>query len=274
MKKILALVMMLAIMLVQVPTAKCATVMDKLVVLGDSIAFGYGIEKPEDVYGYIVAKERDYELINDAVSGDTTSDLLAILEKNNKVKDDVKSAETVVISIGGNDFLHLGYESSFSELSEIISKGKDSKIIKNMVKTVESNIRSIHQCITELNPNCKIILQTVYNPFLGQTDTFTVLLMQLTELVRQDYIDIYKAEAKTDSNMVIADVEEKFRTYYNQTKNTSLVQNDYIHPSVKGHKLIAQMVEKSLDDVHKASWSSLKKSADCMIRLAERVIAE
>ena len=34
--------------------------------------------------------------------------------------------------------------------------------------------------------------------------------------------------------MVIADVEKTFRTYSNSTGNTSLVQNDYIHPSPHG----------------------------------------
>lgn len=270
MKKFLCVLVVLILIMVQIPFVN-AQGRDKLVVIGDSIAFGYGIENKEDTYAYIVADDLDYQLINDAVSGDTTTDLLALLEKNNEVKNHIKSAESVVISIGGNDFLHLGYESSLSELGELISKGKDSKIITNLVDVVESNIRSIHQCIRELNPKCKIVLQTVYNPFLGQQDTFTQLLMQLVELVRQDYIEIYNAEADTDSDMVIADVESTFRNYYNETKSTSLVQDDFIHPSVKGHSLISQVVENALDDVHRANWTSLKKSADCIIRLSSRI---
>ena len=271
MKKLICVLMCVTLLLMTPSIAYAETGEDELVVLGDSIAAGYGIENPEDTYGYLVSSERDYMLSNYAVSGDTTTDLLQIIEKDEQVISHLKTAETVVISIGGNDFLHLGTESSMSELAEIISSGKDSKIIQNLLKTVKNNIRTIHESVRELNPDAKIVLQTVYNPFLGQTDKLTQLLNQLVELFRQDYTDIYKAEADTDNNMVIADIEKCFREYYEKTNNTSLIQNDFIHPSVKGHRMIADQVELAMDDVHKAEWSSVEKSANALLRLAERM---
>lgn len=122
----------------------------------------------------------------------------------------------------------------FTEILEVIEKGKDSKMIKNMLKTVKQNLRSIHENIRELNPKAKIVLQTVYNPFLGQSDKFTELLCQLVEMFREDYTQIYFDEAKTDSNMVIADVEKTFRTYSNSTGNTSLVQKRLYSSISKG----------------------------------------
>lgn len=270
-KKLICALMCVTLLWISSSIAYAETTEDELVVLGDSIAAGYGIENPEDTYGYLVSSERDYMLSNYAVSGDTTTDLLQLIEKNRQVNNHLKTAETVVISIGGNDFLHLGYESSITELAEIISSGKDSKIIQNLLKTVKSNIRTIHESIRELNPKAKIVLQTVYNPFLGQSDKLTQLLNQLVELFRQDYIDIYNDEADTDANMVIADVEKCFREYYEKTKNTSLVQSDFIHPSVKGHRMIADQVEIAMDDVHKAEWSTVEKSANALVRLAERM---
>ena len=270
-KKLICALMCVTLIWMSSSIAYAETTEDELVVLGDSIAAGYGIENPEDTYGYLVSSERDFMLSNYAVSGDTTTDLLQLIEKNRQVKNHLKTAETVVISIGGNDFLHLGYESSITELAEIISSGKDSKIIQNLLKTVKSNIRTIHESIRELNPKAKIVLQTVYNPFLGQSDKLTQLLNQLVELFRQDYIDIYNDEADTDANMVIADVEKCFREYYDKTKNTSLVQSDFIHPSVKGHRMIADQVEIAMDDVHRAEWSTVEKSANALVRLAERM---
>lgn len=270
-KKLICALMCVTLIWMSSSIAYGETTEDELVVLGDSIAAGYGIENPEDTYGYLVSYERDFMLSNYAVSGDTTTDLLQLIEKNRQVKNHLKTAETVVISIGGNDFLHLGYESSITELAEIISSGKDSKIIQNLLKTVKSNIRTIHESIRELNPKEKIVLQTVYNPFLGQSDKLTQLLNQLVELFRQDYIDIYNDEADTDANMVIADVEKCFREYYEKTKNTSLVQSDFIHPSVKGHRMIADQVEIAMDDVHRAEWSTVEKSANALVRLAERM---
>ena len=130
MKKLICALLCVTLLWLSTSMAYADTSEDELVVLGDSIAAGYGIEDPEDVYGYLVSYERDFMLSNYAVSGDDTTDLLQLIEKNRQVKNHLKTAETVVISIGGNDFLHLGTESSMSELVEIISSGKDSKIIR------------------------------------------------------------------------------------------------------------------------------------------------
>lgn len=244
---------------------------DKLEVIGDSIAAGYGIEDEENIYGNIIAQERDYILSNDAISGYDTTDLLKLLEEDNTVKSNIKEAETVVVSIGGNDFLHLRNDTSLVELMEIVAKGKDSSVIVNLLATVKKNLRSIHEIIRELNPDAKIVLQTVYNPFLGQSDKFAQLLCQLVELFRTDYEKIYKEEADTDSNMVIADVEKEFNDYYDETKSVGLIQDDFIHPSIKGHRMIADIVENAMDDVHKAGWSSIEKSASALIRLGNRM---
>ena len=273
-KGVISFVLAIVLMISSSTFASAEVKTDILVVLGDSIAYGYGIESPKDIYGNIIAEDRDYRLFNDAVSGDTTTDLLKIITENSVVKKNIQDAETVIISIGGNDFLHLGYESSITELLEIISKGRDSDVINTLVTTVEKNIHLIHESIRELNPKAKIVLQNVYNPFLGHKDRITQVLNDLVQIFRQDFIDIYNNEASTDSNMIIADVEKVFREYYEETNSTELIQSDFIHPSVKGHALIAETDEKAMDDVHKAGWSTLEKSASALLRLAERNVVE
>ena len=213
------------------------------------------------------SRSKDKEVVDNSL-------LLKIITENSVVKKHIQDAETVIISIGGNDFLHLGYESSITELLEIISKGRDSDVINTLVTTVEKNIHLIHESIRELNPKAKIVLQNVYNPFLGHKDRITQVLNDLVQIFRQDFIDIYNNEASTDSNMIIADVEKVFREYYEETNSTELIQSDFIHPSVKGHALIAETDEKAMDDVHKAGWSTLEKSASALLRLAERNVVE
>lgn len=273
-KKVISVFISILMLVVSITPFCAETKVDYLEVIGDSIAYGYGIEDKNNIYGNIVASERDYILTNDAVSGYTTDDVLKLVENDEDTKTHIKQAETIVISVGGNDFLHLRNDLNLSELIELLDKGKESKMIKDMLETVEQNVRSIHENIRELNPNGKIVLQTVYNPFLGQSDKFTELLCQLIEMFREDYTQIYFDEAKTDNNMVIADVEKTFREYIDDTGNTSLVQEDYIHPSVKGHRIIADLVEDAMDDVHKASWSSVEKSAKALIRLGCRMFEE
>ena len=78
----------------------------KLVVLGDSIAAGYGLTDGEFNYGQICADYLGGNVENYAHSGDETDDLINIVsnfsaQQNSAVSD----ADVVVISIGANDLM-------------------------------------------------------------------------------------------------------------------------------------------------------------------------
>lgn len=273
MKRLICLITAFAFMLWTIPVINSAEVKkDTLLLLGDSIAYGYGIKEENSKYGNIVADEYDFLLVNDSVVGDDTSDLLNLIKEKEEVKSHITEGETIVISIGGNDFLGLRYNSSVPQLAEIIAKGKDSEVLVNMLKRTKKNINSIHKRIRDINPKARIVLQTVYNPFQGQSDSFTSMLCQVVELIRKDFTKIYFDEAKDDDNMVIADVESVFRDYYDSPDydGTEIVQSDYVHPTAQGHRMIANVVEDAIDDVHRAGWTTIKRSADCILRLSER----
>jgi lysophospholipase L1-like esterase len=274
MKKIISFFIIIVLVVLSLPCTQGETVeMDKLLLLGDSIAYGYGIENNSDKYGNIVAKDYDFELTNDAAVGDETSDLLKLINNDSEVQDDIKSADTIVVSIGGNDFLGLRYDSTVTDLAEIISKGAESKVLVNMLDGVKKNIGLIHKGIRKLNEKAKLVLQTVYNPFQGKSDAFTTMLCQVVELIRKDFTQIYFDEAKDDDYMAVADVESTFRNYYNDNTNgAEIVQSDYVHPSVQGHRMIAQVVEEAIDVAHRARWSEVKRSAQSLLRLSENVV--
>lgn len=77
----------------------CATG-EQILVLGDSITAGYGLE-PEQAYPYLLSQKLNLPIVNRGVSGDTTADGLARLSK------DILSEKPwiVIIGLGGNDFL-------------------------------------------------------------------------------------------------------------------------------------------------------------------------
>lgn len=106
-KKIICVFISVLMVVTSTMTMFAETKKDYLAVIGDSIAYGLGIENKDDIYGNIVANERDYTLTNDAVNGYTTTDVLNLVEKNDKAKNHLKQAETIVISVGGNDFCNL-----------------------------------------------------------------------------------------------------------------------------------------------------------------------
>ena len=78
----------------------------KLVVLGDSIASGYGLSETEHNYGQICADYVGGSVENYAHAGDETADLLSVLENLSDTQREVLTeADTVIVSIGGNDMI-------------------------------------------------------------------------------------------------------------------------------------------------------------------------
>ena len=93
-------------------TASAADDTKNIVVLGDSIASGYGLSKSEHNYGELLGDYYGTETANYAVSGAETGDLIGKLEKPSEdIAASIKNADCVVVSIGGNDMIH--YASSY-----------------------------------------------------------------------------------------------------------------------------------------------------------------
>ncbi len=110
MKKVFCLITALAASLMLCVSAFAAEY-GSLVVLGDSIATGYGLSgytagdngSAKDSFGNrLGAQSAAYA--NFAVDGRTSADLLAAME-NADITEKLKTADNVVISIGGNDYL-------------------------------------------------------------------------------------------------------------------------------------------------------------------------
>lgn len=275
MKKLTAAMLSAVMVASSLPTCHADTEKrEKLLLLGDSIAYGYGIQSDNAKYGNIIANDYNFELINDAIVGDATADLLKHIKKDASMQDDIKKSGTIVISIGGNDFLGLRNSPSFTDIAEILSKGKKSSLLTNMLKSLKKNLSAIHTELRKLNPKAKIVLQTVYNPFQGRSDSFTKMLCDIVELIRKDYTKYYFDEVKDDEDMVIADVESVFRKYYTSKdyNGIEIVQSDYIHPTEQGHKMIAAVIEPAIDTVHRARWTTLTRTSASLTRLAKQII--
>lgn len=208
----------------------CGNSQKKLVVLGDSIAEGVGASKPENSYANILANELDFSLENFAKSGDTTADLIEKLKKDD-VKKAISQADFIEISIGGNDFLTKRDElldlynnrsllSLASEISEISSD-------------VEKNMNKIAETITNINPNAKIVIQTLY--------TIDIYKLRSTlELFIDGFNEIFTNLAEKYENVIVSDVRTAFK---NSKENC--ISEDEVHPSDYGHKLIAKTIKET-----------------------------
>ena len=92
---------------------------------------------------------------NLAVDGDDASELLARLRTSTYI-DEIKKADVITISIGGNNIMDAG-ENFFTSLNNAIAAANTIKF--------ESDYPKIITAIRELNTKARIIVQTLYNPF-------------------------------------------------------------------------------------------------------------
>lgn len=105
-KRILSLVLCLALTLCVMPCSAQAGGLTYLA-LGDSITTGYGLENAQtEGFASLLAENLGYDLINHAVNGNTTTGLITQLV-NPAILADIKNADLITITIGGNDMLAL-----------------------------------------------------------------------------------------------------------------------------------------------------------------------
>ena len=228
------------------PTEPTEPAEDKLnfVVLGDSIAAGYGIESEVDRYANIVANNKEYDLNNLAVSGHKSADLLKLVKEDSKVKSGVEKADIISVSIGGNDFLH--------DLNAIITNltlyGAESKYVKNIIENLNTNLNGIITEIRKLNPDTVIILQTVYNP-LAIKNVYGITIIPAFAQVYAVFNSVFISVADANENVYVADVYTAFANDYAENNNPEIIQDDGIHPSVSGHKIISDVLLSEINEL-------------------------
>ncbi len=203
----------------------------RYVVLGDSIAYGSGlVNATETCYGRLVADTCGFDYANHAVPGDTTGQLIGVLDKIN-VRSDLARADIISISIGGNDFL--------DELSDLMFDAivrKDYTDFDRIGFGVYTNVSKVIELIRELNGDAVILLQTLYNPQFGY----------LKEAYQHgaDYVNeaIYRC-AEENKGVEVVDVAAAVNG------DESNFADDTLHPSARGNELIAKAVLAKLREL-------------------------
>lgn len=227
MKKGIALLLSVAMILSLCVTA-FAEQPQKLVMLGDSIAWGTGVYNSEEAcYGRIVANTNGYEYANYAVDGTRSWDLLEKIEVP-EVKQSVETADIINISIGGNDYLQQNLLVIVPEVLLGIDENMD-----NIEEDFGEYFAQIIERIKELNPEVTIIVNTLYNPeklLLGYI--YGQAVMRVNRQINA-YHDAHSED------FVLMDVSDVMA-------NPMCVAADTIHPSAVGNEVIAGVMLKTL----------------------------
>lgn len=239
-----------------------------LTVVGDSIASGYGLSgyvsgddySAPGSFGSILSANCD-SYANFAVDGRKSGELLSALS-DEKIADSISGADNVVVSIGGNDFLKPIFNTVKVEAitdtaviqaildgtfkAEMISE-YTNRIMTAALSAAENvdtaatvgNIRQITERIHELNPDARIVLLTVYNPFNGN-----VLLSAAGNVAEGKLAELNNGIKALESDYVkVADIYGAFRGKEGQVTNINKLD---IHPNSEGHIIIGREIKKAL----------------------------
>ncbi len=263
-----------------------------LVVLGDSITTGYGLEgyvsgdnsSAKDSFANRLSEGfSDYQ--NLAVDGRTSAQLLESFSDEATLTA-VENADTIVISIGGNDFLSpmmAAIQMSFmtdqefmkgitegtvteEEMMEKFSEMDLEGIAVNAANSVDTavtgqNIDGVLDKINELSPDCDVYILTVYDPFEG-ADGSEAFAEAAEELLDKLNGEITRSAASHEGVTVI-DVKSAFSGHALEYTNISEMD---IHPNKAGHGVIfdllsAEILSDNVGEVAEAAASEEEQPA-------------
>lgn len=220
----------------------------RYVALGDSIAYGYGLDnREEDSYVGLVKRyfENKYDYVvtaNFGQNGMRSEELLDILtnpenESYRKYRATLSYADVVTLSIGSNDLLHL-IRLDFNMGEAIREKAENfQKACSDFAVRFPKIIKEIH----EINPRVKIYANNVYNPAKGLS--FYAGIYDVAER----YINLLNEAFKESDEYCLVDIKKAFDKQEKSMINVSLKGREIDpHPSREGHKLIGQAVIKQI----------------------------
>lgn len=184
-----------------------------VVVLGDSIARGYGLANVEKQrYSALLAEKladdyADVNIANYGVDGLTGAELVEFLK--NDMPAEIADSDYVLVSIGGNNIL--GVLTEMSGVAELMT-GIDSQIITDYVKymtaTDETEKSKYETVLTTLNT----LLGTVNSVFTGET--FAQKVAEAVEKLQNEIPEIVSLikEENPDAKIVIQTVFNPYKS--------------------------------------------------------------
>lgn len=206
-------------------------------VLGDSIAYGSGISNSKEAcYGKIVADTNEYDYANHSVPGHTTTNLINRL-KDEKVIADLKKADIISISIGGNDFLM----SNLIGLMFDAMVKEDYSEFDRIADGFYANFCEIVDIINSHNADAVILMQTLYNP---QSGYLRAPYQQGADRINAA---IEKYNAENPGEIVIVGVASALGD------DMANFADDEIHPSAQGNEIIANVILNKLKELELGS---------------------
>lgn len=242
-KKIIAIILTVTFCIGIISVSASAKEKLNYLLLGDSIAEGFGITNPDEAsYGKIVADTNGYNYKNDAIMGRNSVGLVNHLTNDEEYINDVKWADIISVSIGGNDFL-------LDHAALLIVEGiifNDYSKFDKIGETFYENFSKSMDRIHEINPNAKILVQLLYTSW-----TFDFARKPYKQAAKRINDAIIKYVEENPQNICVVDTSEVF------DGRRDCISTDTIHPNAQGNIELAKAVQSKLCEIGLANTAEL-----------------
>ncbi|MGG1575675.1 SGNH/GDSL hydrolase family protein [Fictibacillus sp. NRS-1165] len=191
--------------------------------LGDSLTRGTGDPDGKGYIGYLkqeLAKKtkKEIELSNSAIKGQTSKQLLDQVSQQ-QIKRQIKGADIILLTIGGNDLFRGG-----QALQQL-----NSQAINQTEEAYLNNLKELYKEIRSLNKTGTIYHVGLYNPFSDMEDS-----KKTSSIVRKWNYDSANAAAAFP-NIIYVPTFDLFELHVNE-----YLFSDHFHPNKEGYQLIGE----------------------------------
>lgn len=214
------------------------------VAIGDSITRGFGLASTKERFSFLLREkleedtQQSWTEYNYGVDGQTSDELLDNLQ-HDRISH-LQDADLITVCIGANDMLQ-PVESLF-----LVGYQKLWEILQVNADNYYENLESIMGELRRVNPDCRIIFMTIYNPYKGidftEGDNDTSLDSLADDVVTE--LNSIIVERASDLGYEVADVYQAFQEteeyVLNAYVNTQGINLD-VHTNSIGHQLIADV---------------------------------
>ena len=221
----------------------------KLTAVGDSLTYGVGDATNNG--GFVGLTQADLEATgqyqvttkNYGVSGNTSTQILSRINKQAKIRTDLKQANIITVTAGGNDLMHV-LQQHFLSLSE--------KEITAGSTAFQKHLTTLLTTIRKENATAPIYVFGIYNPFYVYFPKMTAMTNsvsawnQATQKTLQGFqrvycIDIDKVLSNGETVANKASAKEALKEATSGDGNPLIFSQDHFHPNNAGY---AQMTKQ------------------------------
>ena len=231
----------------------------QLTAVGDSLTYGVGDATNNG--GYVGLTKSDLEATgqyqvttkNYGVSGDTSTQILNRINKQAKIRTDLKRANIITVTAGGNDLMHV-LQKHFLKLSE--------KQITAGSVAFQKRLTTLLTTIRKENPSAPIYVFGIYNPFHVYFPKMTAMTNSVTawnqatqktlsQFKHVYYVDIDSVLSSGETAANKASAKEALKEATSGEGNPLIFSQDHFHPNNAGYAQMTKQLMKQIQATKK-----------------------